>query len=102
MQGRLQSFVRAGHAGAQLGFELAPGLFDRGKVGRVGQQTQHLYAALGQPRAQPANLMHRQVVEYQYVARAQGGRQAMGYVQGEAVLSQRPFEHLHRAQATYG
>lgn len=69
VQGRLQGFAGAGRAGAQLGFKLAPGLFDGREVGRVGRQKQQFHAARSQPLARAAQLMHRQVVEYQHVTR---------------------------------
>lgn len=52
---------------AQLGFELAPGLLDGGKVGRIRGQKQDFYPTPGQPLPQPGQVVHPQAVEDQHV-----------------------------------
>lgn len=46
VQGFFERFAGTRLGLAQLGFELTPGLFDGGKVGRVGGQKEYFYAAL--------------------------------------------------------
>lgn len=100
--GFFQGLIGTGGAGAQLGFELAPGLLDGGKIGGVGGQKDHIHAALGQPLAQPAEVVHEQVVEHQHVAPAQGGGQAPADVEGETVLVEGLMEQLQGPKSAHG
>ena len=76
-QGFFQRLPGAGLGLAPLGFELASGLFDGRKIGRVrGQEPQASPAGLDQP-GQPGDAVDAQIVQHDHIA---GHQRRAGHV----------------------